>query len=655
MKERIKFYGKTDMINGYMLEKALPVLKRLTPSRTYSINDVLELYNVNKFITAQIFRKDFTNADKSLFNNENKKLINQIIGNTFAKIDEQILESYCEKIKRDYIEDFLELFGKYNVYKKISPDAFVKFIESNHVPLVYILSHEKLVHSYDEKIRELLLSDDQSIEILINKYLKKSLSKPIILPKSLSNNDKEQIVKNYIASNFVHPGTLELIASFPVIGDFKISDETRLSAKERYESEIQKIFDKSKGAGFQTEMVAGISEDQSLPSTNSYEHGKLSISVSSKWIKDNLDYPTLLNNFIYIYNFVDLENRISFISKPNQMSTLERVFTSTDYKNIYVKNSFFDIYNNFAIVEMVSYCEYLNNNCNIRVEEILQWFFDKYLEDEFGVKDFIVNMPSPQSTYLEKCRTICSELESILKQYNTFAQSGVINHSLIEISSKPMDFSSIHSLIPNKYIYLEENNASCQSTLYWLFSDQTMLAYLPNREFNREYDCLYELLIKEKVNISEYEDYQITDIKMLINKNIIKADDCGFLSLYNLMEATVLLDLYKNGFASNTFLTDHGLKEAIAALQEKGWINTQSSLLSLQECDYFDFYLNKSKFTNGQDLRNTYLHGTQRKRGTDNDLHRVNYYRLLMFVVLIIIKINDELCYTDEKKEKGNT
>ncbi|MDE7453370.1 MAG: hypothetical protein K2N22_03070, partial [Clostridia bacterium] len=68
MKERVRFYSKTDMINGFMLEKSLSVLKKLTHTRTYNnINDVLELYNVQKFIDAQIFRQDFTDEDKALF------------------------------------------------------------------------------------------------------------------------------------------------------------------------------------------------------------------------------------------------------------------------------------------------------------------------------------------------------------------------------------------------------------------------------------------------------------------------------------------------------------------------------------------------------------------------------------------------------------
>ena len=653
MSHSVKFYGKTDMNNGYMLEKALSVLKHFNPTKTYDdINDILELYNVSKFISAKIFRQDFTEADKAFFSDTNSKTINKIIGKVFSNIDDSSIANYSGKLEREYEEDLLELFGKFNIHKKVSDEAFIKFVNANHIHLFDILSHDKLVYAYDQKIRELMLDNDQSIDFLINKYLRKSLRKPIFLPKSLSAEDKELIVKNYINSNRVHPSTLELIASLPVIGDFKISDEIRLLAKERHDLEIKKLFADSKGSGLKTEMSAGISEEQAEASRSSYENGKISISVSAKWIKNNLDYPTLLNNFIYIYNFVDKEHRIEFISKPNQISVLERVFTDTELKNIYLKSSLFDIFNNVAIVEMVSYCEYLKNNCNIQIEEVLQWFFDKYLEDEFGLKDFIVNMPSSGSTYLEKCRTICSEMESILKQYDVFAKSGKVNHNLIEISSKPIDFCSISSLIPNKYIYLNENNPSCKSAIYWLFSDQTMLTYLPKREFKDHYECLYELLLNENVNISEYQNYQRNSIEMLINEKILKKDDLGFLSLYDLLEATILFDLYKNGFASNKFLIEHTLGKALETLKTKDWIHAQSSLLAKPECDYFDFYLNKSQFVNGQDLRNTYLHGTQRKRGTDDDLHRVNYYRLLMFVVMIVIKINDELCYKDEHLEK---
>ena len=74
-------------------------------------------------------------------------------------------------------------------------------------------------------------------------------------------------------------------------------------------------------------------------------------------------------------------------------------------------------------------------------------------------------MPSPGSTYLEKCRTICCEFESILKQYDVLVKFGYINHDYIELSSKPMDYSAIKSFIPEKYIYLNKDNKDCQGAL----------------------------------------------------------------------------------------------------------------------------------------------------------------------------------------------
>lgn len=42
MSNRIKFYGKADMANGYMLGKALPILQQLKLSKEYvNINDIM--------------------------------------------------------------------------------------------------------------------------------------------------------------------------------------------------------------------------------------------------------------------------------------------------------------------------------------------------------------------------------------------------------------------------------------------------------------------------------------------------------------------------------------------------------------------------------------------------------------------------------------
>lgn len=641
---RVKFYGPKDMAAGFMLAGALEVLKRLSKDNKYeSINDIVELFNIQKFIEAKFFLDSFTDEDKAYFSNNNLQLIKSLIGKYFSKFDGSLLLSFKGSIEHEYIRDIIELINVYKVYTRISGDIFVKFVTENHIPLSCILSYPNIVDEYDKELRELMLGDPRSVGILINKYNKSKQKAIIYLPQSLTLADKESIVIKYIESEYVHPDLLQIIENLRINPDFQISDETRLLAKERREREINKLFGNDSISCIKTEISAMISEDQEEPVVMFNSIDKISISVSGKWIKGNLDYATILNNFIYIYKLVDSELRISHISKINQMGVIERALIDSEIKDHYVKGSQFDLNNHYSLVAVVSYCEYLSNECNIKIENVLQWFFDNYLVEEFGVEQFIVQMPSSGSTFLEKCRTLCCEMESILKQYKVWVNYGKIMHDLLQMSPAPVEFSSIPSIMPEKYLYGNEENDEYQMASIGLFSDQTMLNYLPHRNINEKYKCLFDLIRHEDISMSDYKQFQQQSLQSLINLHVIKQDEFGNLKIANCYEAAILFDIYNNGFACSAFWKNLGFGTAIQNLKERGWIYSESSLLSKQESDYFDFYLNKAKFTNGYNLRNNYLHGTQQKQGTDSDLHKVNYYRLLILVVLIVIKINEEM------------
>ena len=66
----------------------------------------------------------------------------------------------------------------------------------------------------------------------------------------------------------------------------------------------------------------------------------------------------------------------------------------------------------------------------------------------------------------------------------------------------------------------------------------------------------------------------------------------------------------------------------------------------------FDYYLNKSEFTNGLDLRNKYIHDTG---SLDENIQRQDYTVLLKLMIILIIKINEEFCLRDQlKRGKGD-
>ena len=77
----------------------------------------------------------------------------------------------------------------------------------------------------------------------------------------------------------------------------------------------------------------------------------------------------------------------------------------------------------------------------------------------------------------------------------------------------------------------------------------------------------------------------------------------------------------------------------------------ESSLFSKSEQAYFNYFLNKSEFTNGLDLRNSYLHGTQ----ADPDeiqKHEYAYFTYMKLLVLTLLKMDDDLQISNTLKTR---
>ena len=74
---------------------------------------------------------------------------------------------------------------------------------------------------------------------------------------------------------------------------------------------------------------------------------------------------------------------------------------------------------------------------------------------------------------------------------------------------------------------------------------------------------------------------------------------------------------------------------------ERGWLVEDNHLLTPSEKDYFSYYLNNEKFTNGPALRNRYMHGAA--IGASDAEHRRAYFRILNLIILLTLKIYEDL------------
>ena len=163
----------------------------------------------------------------------------------------------------------------------------------------------------------------------------------------------------------------------------------------------------------------------------------------------------------------------------------------------------------------------------MRLEDVLKWFFEEYLPQEFGVNGFRFNSPSDGTTLVEKCRTIASEMDGVLKQFRRYVQDGQIDRELFEMSSEHIVFSNLSGFAEDKYAYA--NSDDIQIEQFLLFSDQSHLYYI--EKYKNKYNRFCDLVIQEDVSISDFWEYQQEKIQWLIGKDIVIKTPEGYLKL----------------------------------------------------------------------------------------------------------------------------
>ena len=88
------------------------------------------------------------------------------------------------------------------------------------------------------------------------------------------------------------------------------------------------------------------------------------------------------------------------------------------------------------------------------------------------------------------------------------------------------------------------------------------------------------------------------------------------------------------------------VRTCIDDMVSKGWLERRKSLLTDSEGSYFNYYLNQIEFSNGPDLRNKYLHGSQ-SGADDEGYHLRTYITVLKLLIALVIKINDDFWLRD--------
>lgn len=633
--ERVKYYSAEDRSMGWYLPSVESKLTTFVIDQPIQdINDSLELYNITQIIQSGVrlttwsedYYKHLLSIVPSVFAS---------IGRFFSKISNDNFILFFEAIEQEYLDDFWTMFEQHKLYARISYQNIELVLNKNSFYLTSLLRRRYIVESYSSLLADRLMSNSKNAEILIHEYLykKDSATSSIFLPAEITPSKREELIVMYINSSDSNPNYIQLIFESRNNEMLPLGIRTKHSARLQYDKYVENHFSNNPNSGMKLSLEVSFDSEYEEPIKEyKYLNGSTQIVFGEKWVSSNLDFPTLWNNFIYMLEFVDNQCRCNFVSSPISPSVFERIICNRG-KSTYPRGHV-DMFNNSLYNTTLKAYRSLLDTYKISIESMITWFFSKYLKEEFTISEFVVNTPSDNTTYLEKCKMLATEIDSVLKQFDMFARDGCIDRGLFEFNSNPMITENIPSLLKQKYFYAASD--SCFASMNCLFSDQTSLTYTKNSK--KEYSTLFDLIRKQKVLYTDFHDYNLPAIDLLISQKCVIRQEDSLLKLNN-RKVYILKDLYDHQVCFSLYYQN--LSGELTEMEQNGEIRFSSALFSEPEQNYLAYVLTQSKYSNGLDLRNRYVHGNYPR---ENFEQAEDYFELLKTFVFIILKINQEFC-----------
>ena len=166
---KVVFHSKEDMAGGHYLQKGEHILRADIKSNYTDVNEILELYNLKKYIDNELYLRSWMPDDIKSFK-LNAVGYGKVIGNFMATIDDTNVLLVYENTLREYIHSLWELVNSQYIFKRISKHNFSAILANEPHVIHEILTHKNLVDFYDKEIKGFLLTYPQAAEILLSVY-----------------------------------------------------------------------------------------------------------------------------------------------------------------------------------------------------------------------------------------------------------------------------------------------------------------------------------------------------------------------------------------------------------------------------------------------------------------------------------------------------
>lgn len=637
-KNRVKYFDNNDMSVSFYLERLKTVADSVDPA-TYTpgnINDALELLNIVRFIDNGLFHREWEQSYTDSLKAKSSA-IKKLLGKYFGSLTTADIENEIKGLEQDYYENFIAIFAQYKLGDKVTEEEFDALLSGSGLSIWDILASKYLVEKYPDTVKEKFLGSPRNFETFLSNYTYSHNKKTLFIPSNISKQEMLALCDSYVESDEANSNYLDILLK-PIKGTEKyitIGAAMKLKIKKRAEEIQEKLFgDLSSGGGLRISIAVLSSKEAYDKEMENSSSTDMIAYIDSSWLEKHHDYPTILNNFQYLYELFSDDLISTMPSFPNkEMGVFER-HMGVKTENSYTIGQYFGLKHQLTAGKMRMTSELLSRH-DIRLEDVIDWFFSTYCKEEFSVEWLPLNMPSKDESIGNKTATLFRIEENIRTQYEVLVAEGGIDGEIVNMTNTP-SLRSLPSLTAKKYAYLSDDDISL-SIMGLLYSDQSSITYIDE---SKKGDTFVALITSQDLKLSDFHDYQKPRVQFLIDHGVIITASDGVLGYKDIHELYIYKKLFAEGVIGYNHDTEQ-VQKALDYMQGEGRVIFQSSLFSTQESDYLNFVLNNSQFDNSWAIRNSYQHGTPVYKSDDR--YMFDYQMALMVLITYVIKINDEL------------
>lgn len=657
--ERVKFYSSSDMSIGYHFDRLKELIESCEKLELNNFLDILESYNVLKFISNKIYPMNlpdkyikevkgrFNSKINQFFKEISKEDISEIFRYLFFSDDSDI----SKKLKNDSIDeysntlfrgDFLECFEQYKLDEKVSEDDLREYIEEYEIPIWYFIETQYFITKYPDLMKYIFLERASNFELLLSNYTEGNTKR--FIPTNITKDEMYKFCEQYIEYKFANLNYIRLInQGIQGCKELIIDAKLKLKSRKRCEQIEQEIFsDNNRGIG---QKIAVYTEKEHYNVAK--EEFKSLIDVD--YIKKEGSKENLLEYMMYFNVFFTDNWILNLCSFPNlESSTLMRTLSGVYTKKNYETSFYFSNKNSLMLLSFKVYQEKLEKLFDLRIEELIVYFFSNYSKEYFFIDWLSLDFASKSEKLHIQTKNLFTLEEQIRKQWKLYIDENEIDKELFELEATPR-LNSLGSLLDRKYIYINNKNVNIQKIMYLLFSDQSHITYI-NEELKG--NDFVQLIFNNKIKKTDFHSYQQLNIDFLIDNDVISVDEeeTIFTTKKQLFRILIISNIYKYGVIhyyhwNQKLSIKTELKyqqQEIDEMIEEGLLIYENTLFAKPEVEYLNYILNNSEFDNALGLRNKYLHGSVVEE------NEIDYFYALIILVIYVIKINEELVLNED-------